>query len=122
MSHLVRHPPLAAFAAQLNDALVRQQARMDLLFARELEERKARRLGAILGKHPSEAESSAQAAKRARLSVTAGRAGKGVEVDVSLMPLDSVIDAVLAGLEIMTEDLMLRAFDVGALLDSVTIC
>lgn len=79
-------------------------------------EKAARRSGpqtnTILGKHPLEAESSADGAKRARLDVQPGAAqGKGVEVDVGQLPIESVIQAVMEGLEVVSLELLLKAFD-----------
>ncbi|WVR08835.1 hypothetical protein IAU60_005893 [Kwoniella sp. DSM 27419] len=115
MSNIQRHPPFAAFAAQLNDALWRQKTRMNDAFAQEQSARKERRRVAKThqpSKHGMEAESSEQAAKRARLEVNAGVGlGRGPEVDISGMETDQVIEAVMAGLEAVSPDLLKRAFE-----------
>ncbi|KAK8844072.1 hypothetical protein IAR55_006866 [Kwoniella newhampshirensis] len=113
MTHVLRHPPFAAFAAQLNDALVRQKQRMDIAFQAELQARKDRKKGLKQTlKHPMEAESSEQAAKRARLEVQPGVGlGRGPEVDVTTLPVEAVIDAVMTGLEVVPPDLLTRAFE-----------
>lgn len=70
-----------------------------------------------MDKHPLEAESSAQGAKRARfdgplVSQGSGK-GKGPEADVSTFPLESVIDVVMAGLAVVDAELMREAFEVS---------
>ncbi|WWD21274.1 hypothetical protein CI109_105758 [Kwoniella shandongensis] len=113
MTHVLRHPPFAAFAAQLNDALVRQKQRMEAAFVAEQQARKDRKKGLKQTlKHPMEAESSEQAAKRARLEVQPGVGlGRGPEVDVTTFPVEAVIDAVMTGLEVVPLELLTRAFD-----------
>ena len=90
---------------------------MEAAFALEQEERRARRYAEtkaavhVLGKHPMEAESSEQGAKRARIGVEVGRwGGRGVEVDVSALPIESVIDVVMEALEAVPVESIQRAF------------
>ncbi|GFZ47057.1 hypothetical protein JCM24511_04798 [Saitozyma sp. JCM 24511] len=117
INHLTRHPPLAAFIAQLNEALVRQKQRMEVAFVAEQTARKARKAAVpaqaqVLGKHPWEAESSAQAAKRARYEVQAGTMeGRGVLFDVSTIPIEAVIDVVMEGLRVVSSEDLQRAFE-----------
>ncbi|WRT69315.1 uncharacterized protein IL334_006299 [Kwoniella shivajii] len=112
MSHLLRHPPFANFSARLNEALVRQKQRMESAFVVEASTRKERRKAKAPGKHAMEAESSEQAQKRARLEVQTGSGiGKGPEVDISDIPVDKVIDAVMEGLDIVPIELLNVAFD-----------
>ncbi|OCF38750.1 symplekin, partial [Kwoniella heveanensis CBS 569] len=129
MSHILRHPPFAAFAAQLNDALVRQRSRMEAAFVAEQTARRERRRAAKAAqsaKHPMDnspsgvdPESSEQAHKRAKLEsegavlqVQPGPgAGKGVEVDISGIEVDKVIEAVMAGLEVVPMELLDQAFE-----------
>lgn len=110
-----RHPPLVGFSAQLHDALNRQKQRMELAYAADMEERRQRRANLASGKHPLEAdaESSAGAAKRARLDVQPGSAdGKGsVIVDVSQFDVEAVIEAVMRGLEVISDEALNQAFD-----------
>lgn len=119
INHLTRHPPLAAFIAQLNEALVRQKQRMEVAFVAEQTARKARKAAVpaqaqVLGKHPWEAESSAQAAKRARYEVQAGTMeGRGVLFDVSTIPIEAVIDVVMEGLRVVSSEDLQRAFEVS---------
>lgn len=102
-----RSPSLGQFSAQLNDALYRQKSRLEIAWAVEQEAKR------IKTKHPLEPESSAQAAKRAKLEVQAGSGkGKGVEVDISGWALDEVIEVVMAGLEVVDLELIKRAFEV----------
>lgn len=114
---LLRLPTMRSFAAQLNEALVQQKQRMETAFISEQAERRARRqapppANPVLGKHPNEAESSAQAAKRARLGVQVGRlGGQGPLVDVSTLPADGVIEAVMEALELVPLEAIQAAFE-----------
>ncbi|WWC90959.1 uncharacterized protein L201_005897 [Kwoniella dendrophila CBS 6074] len=117
MSHLLRHPPFANFSARLNEALIRQKQRMEAAFTHEAQTRKERRKATKApGKHQRdvepEAESSQQAQKRARLEMKSGSGvGKGPEVDISDIPLEQVIDAVMEGLEVVPLELLNIAFE-----------
>lgn len=109
---------MVGFSAQLYEALSKQKQRMEQAWIADTEERRARRArmqAANANKHPLEAdaESSASAAKRQRLEVEAGNAdGRGgVIVDVSQFAIEPVIDAVMAGLTVVSDDLLNRAFD-----------
>ncbi|ORX39335.1 Symplekin tight junction protein C terminal-domain-containing protein [Kockovaella imperatae] len=118
MEHLRKVPSVIAFAAQLNDALIRQKQRMELAFVAEQEARKQRREEAKIkqeaNKHSMEAESSEQAAKRARMESRAGSGmGKGPEVDVSVYPLEAVVDAVMAGLHGIPPETLKMSFEVA---------
>lgn len=88
---------------------------MEMAYAADMEERRQRRANLASGKHPLEAdaESSAGAAKRARLEVQTGSAdGKGrVLVDVSQYALEPVIEAVMRGLEVISDEVLGRAFE-----------
>lgn len=88
---------------------------MEIAYADDMEERRQRRANLAAGKHPleAEAESSAGAAKRARIDVQPGSAdGKGrVIVDVSQFALEPVIEAVMRGLEVISDEVLNRAFD-----------
>ncbi|KIR28658.1 symplekin [Cryptococcus deuterogattii LA55] len=112
ISHLLRHPPLSAHAAQLNDALVRQKARMEAAFIGEALARKERRQNLKHTIDPEtafEAESSEQAAKRARLDGLVGVGsgmGKGPEIDVSGMRLEEVVEVVLSSLRSVSLELL----------------
>ncbi|WWC72850.1 uncharacterized protein I206_106814 [Kwoniella pini CBS 10737] len=113
MSHLLRHPPFANFSARLNEALVRQKQRMESAFIAEAQARKERRKNK--GKHAMDepvAESSEQAQKRARLEMRSGTGvGKGPEVDISQLPVEQVIDAVMEGLDVVSLELLNTAFE-----------
>jgi hypothetical protein len=114
INHLTRHPPLAAFIAQLNEALVRQKQRMEVAFVSEQTARKARKAvlpaqAQVLGKHPGEAESSAQAAKRARYEVQAGTMER------------RVIDVVMEGLQVVSSEDLQRAFEVSECRSDMTL-
>ncbi|WVF65302.1 hypothetical protein IAT40_000026 [Kwoniella sp. CBS 6097] len=129
MSHILRHPPFAAFAAQLNDALVRQKSRMEAAFVAEQTARRERRRSAKVAqpaKHPMDpsvggidAESSEQAFKRAKLESGGARIdvqpgsgfGRGPEVDISELEVDKVIEVVMAGLEVVPMELLNQAFE-----------
>ncbi|WVQ92978.1 hypothetical protein IAU59_000040 [Kwoniella sp. CBS 9459] len=129
MSHILRHPPFAAFAAQLNDALVRQKSRMEAAFVSEQTARRERRRAAKAAqppKHPldpgasgTEPESSEQAFKRAKIEsgeikidVQPGSGmGKGPEVDISEIEVEKVIEAVMTGLEVVPMELLNDAFE-----------
>ncbi|CAD6567154.1 MAG: hypothetical protein TREMPRED_003351 [Tremellales sp. Tagirdzhanova-0007] len=93
---------------QLNDALVRQKQRMEIAMNEEQEARKSRRdvkPGLGIGKHMTEAESSAEGAKRARLEVNSSPSqGRGAEVDVTSISVETVIDLVMAGLSAVSVD------------------
>lgn len=112
-----KHPALVGFSAQLHDALSRQKQRMEQAWIADTEERRARRARMASGslKHPleAEAESSTGAAKRARLEVMPGTGdGRGgLNVDVSQFALEPVVEAVMAGLSVVTDDLLVRAFE-----------
>lgn len=90
---------------------------MEQAWIADTEERRARRarMQASAGKHPLEAdaESSTGAAKRQRLEVLPGSGdGRGgVFVDVSQFALEPVVDAVMTGLTVVTDDLLNRAFE-----------
>ncbi|OCF78893.1 symplekin [Kwoniella mangroviensis CBS 8886] len=121
MTHLLRHPPFANFAARLNEALLRQKQRMESAFATEVSMRREMRKAKTPGKHAmevndNEAESSEQAQKRARLQgelrVQPGSgSGKGPEFDVTNLPVESVIEAVMQGLDVAPLELLNHAFD-----------
>lgn len=109
-----RLPALSPFAAQLNETLIRQKQRMDLAFAAEQEERKRRRANVKMEpgpstKHPLEAESSADAVKRAKVESGVSSA----EVDVTRYPVEAVIDIVMAGLQAVSVEQLTAAFEVG---------
>ncbi|WVQ74393.1 hypothetical protein IAR50_003994 [Cryptococcus sp. DSM 104548] len=117
MTHLIRHPPIASHAAQLNDALLRQKKRMEDAFVEEAALRKERRRGM---KHPmdppgAEPESSEQAAKRARLEGSAGGVGSGVGkgpvVDISGMPVEEVVESVISGLRSVSSQTLVSALE-----------
>ncbi|WWC63751.1 uncharacterized protein I303_106356 [Kwoniella dejecticola CBS 10117] len=113
MSHLLRHPPFANFSARLNEALVRQKQRMESAFVAEAQARKERRRNK--GKHLMDepiAESSEQAQKRARLEIRSGSGvGSGPEADISQLPVETVIDAVMEGLDVVPLELLNTAFE-----------
>ncbi|BEI87101.1 hypothetical protein CcaverHIS002_0704470 [Cutaneotrichosporon cavernicola] len=113
MAHIAKHPPLVGFSAQLHDALSRQKQRMELAYAADMEERRQRRAKLASGKHPLEADAESSTAKRARLDVQPGSGdGKGrVMVDVSQFALEPVIDVVLHGLQAISDEMLVRAFD-----------
>lgn len=117
-----RYSPLSQFNAQLNDALYRQKTRLEVAWASEQEARRLKKAStqpdpyAAGNKHPLEAESSAQAAKRARMEafVMQGTGmGKGPEVDVSGFAIEAVVDVVMAGLAVVDVELMRAAFEVS---------
>ncbi|ODN76924.1 hypothetical protein L202_05498 [Cryptococcus amylolentus CBS 6039] len=118
MTHLIRHPPIASHAAQLNDALLRQKKRMEDAFVEEATARKERRRGT---KHPMEPpagvdpESSEQAAKRARLEGSAGGVGSGVGkgpvVDISGMGVEEVVETVISGLRSVSSQTLVSALE-----------
>ena len=118
MSHVVRHPSLAQFSAQLNDALLRQKQRMEAAFLVENEQRKARREAQKRGGIP-QAESSASAAKRAKFesdSTPAPAPSTTAPFDVTTLPLEAVIDAVMQGLGSVPIELVNAAIEVSILL------
>ena len=90
---------------------------MDLAFIAEQDARRLRRDEAKVkqeaSKHSMEAESSEQAAKRARLEVAGSGLGKGPEVDVSGFPLHAVVEAVLSGLHNISVDGLRASFEVS---------
>lgn len=106
-----------SFTAQLNEAIIRQKQRMELAFVHEQQERLARREQRALQsvkvepallagvKHPLEAETSAEGAKRAKR--------ERVEVDAQKFPLPIVIDAVIQGLGGIQSDHLQRVFTVS---------
>ena len=113
-----RVPSVLAFAPQINDALIRQKQRMDLAFVAEQDARRLRREAVKIKqestKHPMEAESSEQAAKRARTEIAMGSGkGKGPEIDVSSYPLDAVVDVVMTGLNAVSVESLKATFDVS---------
>lgn len=120
ISHLLRHPPLSAHAAQLNDSLVRQKARMEAAFISEASARKERRQNLKHTIDPEaafEAESSEQAAKRARLDGLVGVGngmGKGPEIDVSGMRLEEVVEVVLSSLRSVSLELLTGTIEVSS--------
>ena len=86
----------------------------------EQEARKSRRdvkPGLGIGKHMTEAESSAEGAKRARLEVNSSPSqGRGAEVDVTSISVETVIDLVMAGLSAVSVDHLRWVFDVSKVL------
>jgi hypothetical protein len=103
---------------------MKQKERMDIAFASEQAERRARRegrAGGALGKHPADAESSLDAIKRAKIEpvdvlpvtfpgppvVATGR-----EIDISPLPERFVIDAVMRGLQAISADALTRILEV----------
>jgi symplekin len=86
---------------------------MELAYAADMEERRQRRANLASGKHPLEADAESSTAKRARLDVHPGSGdGKGrVMVDVSQFALEPVIDVVMRGLEVISDEMLARAFD-----------
>jgi symplekin len=123
---------MVSFHAQLNEALIRQKQRMEQAFPSEHEERRRnRRLraeGAVEApgmqgvKHALEAESSADAAKRAKMETVpiphqAGSGiGRGVEVDISRFPLEGVIEAVMSSLNAISADHLTRTMEASGCL------
>lgn len=93
----------------------RQKLRMEQAWAADAEERRRRRAQLASGKHPleAEAESSAVAAKRARLEVPLGPAdGKAaVMIDVSQFEVEPVIDTVMGVLTAISAEALNRAFE-----------
>lgn len=107
--------------------MIAQKGRMEPAYVIEQEAREARRavkVEQVLGKHSappeSQAESSADAAKRAKLEAetpTVGLGiGKGPEIDVTSLqlPLQTVIELVIANLETLSEEILNRAFEVSS--------
>ena len=97
---------------------MQQKQRVDVAFVAEQDARKMKREQAWTQtaevKHEMEAESSQQGAKRARLQVEAGSGvGRGPEFDVSVFPIDQVIDVVMLGLAAIDPDTLRSAFDVS---------
>lgn len=124
ISHLLRHPPLSAHVAQLNDALVRQKARMEAAFLAEASARKERRQNLKHTIDPgaaSEAESSEQAAKRAKLDGLGmgSGIGKGPEIDVSGMRLEEVVEVVLSSLRGVSSELLTGTIEVSSSLNVI---
>jgi symplekin len=119
---MIRYSPLSQFSAQLNDALYRQKTRLEVAWAKEQEARRLKKASTQQDqfssgtKHPLEAESSAQAAKRARMEaivMQGSGTGKGPEVDVSGFAIETVVDVVMAGLAVVDAELMRVAFEVS---------
>ena len=120
-----RHPALAAYNAQMKDALMKQKERMDTAFATEQAERRARRegrAGGVLGKHPADAESSLDAMKRAKIEPVEAMnvafpgppiVATGREIDISPLPERFVIDAVMRGLQAISADALIRILEVS---------
>ena len=112
-----RLPALSPFSAQLNDAIVRQKQRMELAFVAEQQARGERRTRgpdplATTSKHPIEAESSAEGAKRAKIEGLVER-DLVSNIDVTSIPVDTVIQVVMAGLEAVTTERLRLAFEVS---------
>ena len=120
-----RHPALAAYNAQMKEALTKQKDRMDTAFATEQAERRARREGrggGVLGKHPADAESSLDAMKRAKIEPVEAMnvafpgppiVATGREIDVSPLPERFVIDAVMRGLQAISAEALTRILEVS---------
>jgi len=120
---------LAAYNAQMKEALLKQKERMDIAFATEQAERRARRegrAGGALGKHPAEAESSLDAMKRAKIEpeeiINVSFPGPpivatGREIDISPLPERFVIDAVMSGLQAISAEALTRILEVSWMLD-----
>ena len=119
---------MVSFHAQLNEALIRQKQRMEQAFPSEHEERRRSRRSRAEGavetpgmqgvKHALEAESSADAAKRAKMETMAvphqpgSGSGKGVEVDISRFPLEGVIEGVMNSLNAISVEQLTRTMEV----------
>lgn len=125
---------MVSFHAQLNEALGRQKQRMEQAFPAEHEERRRNRRLRVEGgateptamqgtKHTLEAESSADAVKRAKLETTAAShragsgSGRGVEVDISRFPLEAVIEGVMSSLNTISPEQLTQTMDVSAASD-----
>ena len=119
---------MVSFHAQLNEALIRQKQRMEVAFPSEHEERRRNRrlrvedaaepTGAHGAKHALEAESSTDAAKRAKLETTVAHqpgsgSGKGPEVDISRFPLEGVIQGVMSSLNAISVEQLTRTMNVS---------
>jgi len=90
---------------------------MEPAFVEEQEARRARREARseqAAGKQLIEAEGSADGAKRAKLELQSGSGqGRGAEIDVTSIPVEAVIELVLAGLSAVPLDHLRYAFDVS---------
>jgi hypothetical protein len=96
---------------------------MEPAYAVEQEAREARRSGRTLGKHPlgtdMVAESSADGAKRAKMEadplMSGLGIGKGPVIDVTGLglPLHTVIELVISNLEVVSAEILERAFKVS---------
>jgi len=116
---------LAAYNAQMKEALMKQKDRMDMAFATEQAERRARREGrgdGVLGKHPADAESSLDAMKRAKIEPVEAMhvtfpgppiVATGREIDISPLPERFVIDTVMRGLQAISAEALTRILDVS---------
>jgi hypothetical protein len=86
----------------------------------EADARRARRAGLVQSlKHPMEAETSAEGAKRMKLEAATSviqpgsGQGRGEEFDVSVLQLETVIELVISGLAAVSEDVVKLAFNVS---------
>lgn len=93
---------------------------MDIAFATEQMDRKARQAGrsGALGKHPADAESSIDAIKRAKIEpvepiVPQFRPATNREIDISPLPQQTVIDMVMRGLEAISAEALTHILDVS---------
>ncbi len=90
---------------------------MESAFFEEQEGRKVRRETRADAKHSMEAESSADGAKRAKSAVPPGPGlGGGVDVDVTSIPVEAVIELVMATLGTVSMEHLRWAFDVSFLM------
>jgi symplekin len=109
----------------MKEALTKQKERMDIAFATEQAERRARRegrAGGVLGKHPADAESSLDAMKRAKIEPVEPMnvafpgppiVATGREIDISPLPERFVIDAVMRGLQAISAEALTRILEVS---------
>lgn len=86
---------------------------MELAFVEEQEARRARREAKSGIKHSMEAESSADGAKRAKLEISTGAAMITSDMDVTSIPVERVVDIVMATLGGVSLDNLHWAFDVS---------
>jgi hypothetical protein len=93
---------------------------MDIAFATEQMDRKARQAGrsGALGKHPADAESSIDAIKRAKIEpvepiVPPFRPATNRAIDISPLPQQMVIDMVMRGLEAISAEALTHILDVS---------
>lgn len=103
--------------------MIAQKARMEPAYLVEQEAREARRSGRTLGKHAMStdmiAETSADGAKRAKLEIQPAVSGlgigKGPVIDVTGLglPLQTVIELVISNLEVVSAEILDRAFTVS---------